>query len=481
MSGVRTEHQQFIKMKDVWQMCRDASGGERAVHSAGEKYLPRLDEEESDAYNLRLQMTPWFNATWRTIAGLRGMMFQKPPLVDATESLLDDIKDVDLAGASLHELAELIAEEALTVGRVGIMVDYPSVDTDTMTQADVKAQGLRVSMVMYKAETIINWRMSRVNGATSLGMVVLQEYADIEVQDEFESKKEARYRVLDMFEGKYRQRVFRINDKNEDEQLSLAFPKMNGAPLDYIPFLFVGVDSSESGVDEPPLIDLINTNFKHYGQATSYERGCFYSGLPTLFVTGYSPNKDEQIYIGGNVANVLPGPQANAFYVEVKGDFTALRTNLEDKKREMAALGARMLEMQKAGVEAADALARRQNGEESLLSSMAQSISKGLTRAFQWFADWQNVNQEVKFELNRDFLPTKMDAATLTAMIAAWQVGGFSKETLFVNLQRGGIIADGTTFEEEEAKIENEGPMLGAMPIGAVPRETEPTEEEIPE
>lgn len=439
-------------MKSRWRMCRDAASGEHAVHAAGELYLPKFDKELQESYAKRKDMTPFFNATWRTIAGLSGMMFRKPPVADVPEQIQSMLDDIDLAGSTMHGMAQQIALESLTVGRVGILVDYPSIDATNLTQADVKRLGLRPMMSMYKAEAIINWRTSRVNGSNVLSMVVLEESAELPGNDEFEIVTETRYRVLDLTEAGYRQRVFKIDEHGNQTQLEgETFPKMNNAVMQFIPFLIIGVDTTGVQVDAPPLIDLVTTNFKHYGQATSYERGCFFSGLPTLFISGL--NEDKPIYIGGNMANVLPQPDAKAYFVEVAGEFNALRTNLEDKKREMAVLGARMLESQKAGVESADTLARRQSGEESLLSAMAQTISQGLTKALQWFADWSGASGVASYQLNKDFIPATLSAQELTALVATWQSGAISANTLFENLKAGEIIADGISFEDEQARI----------------------------
>lgn len=450
--SVNTLHPDYKAMASRWRMCRDAASGEHAVHAAGELYLPKFDQETDKAYEKRLKMTPFFNATWRTIAGLSGMMFRKPPVAAIPEQLTDALDDIDLAGTTMQGMAQKIALDALTVGRAGLLVDYPAIDTSWLTQADVKRLKLRPMMSLYKAEAIINWRTSRANGANVLSMVVLEESAELPGKDEFETVIETRYRVLDLTGSGYRQRVFKVDERGDQVQLGPdTFPKMNNGPMPFIPFLIIGVDTMGVQVEAPPMIDLVTTNFKHYGQATSYERGCFFSGLPTLFISGL--NEDKPIYIGGNMANVLPQPDSKAYFVEVVGEFNALRTNLEDKKREMAVLGARMLESQKAGVESAETIARRQNGEESLLSAMSQTISIGLTKALQWFAEWSGVQGVVSYQLNKDFIPATLSAQELTALVATWQSGAISANTLFENLKAGEIIAENVSFEDEQARI----------------------------
>lgn len=457
---VKAQHADYSAMATRWNMCRDAAEGEHAVHAAGELYLPKLPEEKPESYNLRRSMTPWFNATWRTISGLRGMMFRKPPVIEVTAALDEAIKDIDLAGTTLQGLAQNVAIEALTVGRVGLLVDYPAEATTGMTRLDAERLKLRASIAMYKSESIINWREKRINGSTVLSMVVLKENAELPADNEFEMVLEERYRVLDLIEGKYRQRVFKCDKNGKDEQIGKdVLPLMNNKPLDYIPFVFIGVDCIGPKVESPPLIDLVTMNFKHYGQATSYERGCFFSGLPSLFVTGHNSD-DTKIYIGGSMANVLPQPDAKAYFVEVQSEFNALRTNLQDKQQAMAVLGARMLESQKAGVESGDAIARRQTGEESLLSCVSQTISMGVTLALHWLAAWEGVDGDVKCELNRDFLPASMDAQMLTALVAAWQSGAISQNSLFHMLKQGEIIEDGIDFEEEQGRIAEASPVL---------------------
>jgi hypothetical protein len=233
--SVNSTHHQYDAMQSRWQMCRDASEGEHAVHAAGERYLPKLQDETVQSYALRLSMTPFFNATWRTIAGLRGMLFRKPPMVEAPDSLAVYFDDIDLAGTSLNNLAAEVVEEVLTVGRVGVLVDYPQTESG-LTLADTQAMGLRATMTIYTAESIINWR------GNPFTLLVLKEQVELPSDDEFKVIYEDRYRVLDLINGRYRQRLFRMNEKNKQEQIGEeVYPQMNGKSLNFIPFELITV------------------------------------------------------------------------------------------------------------------------------------------------------------------------------------------------------------------------------------------------
>jgi hypothetical protein len=210
-------------------------------------------------------------------------------------------------------------------------------------------------------------------------------------------------------------------------------------------------------VSSPPLLDLVDMNLAHYMVTSDYEHACHFSGLPTLFITGHRmEDGDPPITLGGTSANCLPDPMAKAFYVETTGDFPALRTNLEDKKSQMAVLGARMLEGQKSTVESAETQKTRQSGEQSQLAAMSQVINITITNALTTFLRWAGLTGDVAYTLNNDFMPIRMSAQELTALIGSWQSGAISNQTLFDNLQDGEIIAQGVTFEVEQERINSQ-------------------------
>lgn len=478
--SVKATHSQYAGMLSAWTRCRDVACGQDAVHARGEVYLPKLKDQTQDEYRAYVGRATFYNATYRTIDGLRGMVFRKAPKVTASSAVIDLCKDVTMTGQPLQVFLQNVTEESMMVGRVGVLVDYPNTDPQTvgraLTHADAAIMNIRPTMRIYQAEQIINWRTKHLNNKTVLQLVVLQEDADISV-DEFENKTEPRWRVLDLVPGatvgsfKYRVRVFRWNDStNTEEQIGNdVFPMMNRAPMDFIPFQFMGTDDIGPEVDDPPLIDLINVNLSHYKASADYEHGCHFTGLPTPVVSGYTPaiadnGTKESLYIGSSKAWIFPDKDANATFLEFKGEgLGALERNLDRKEKQMAVLGARMLEEQKRGVESAEAVALHRVGEQSMLANLAQTISLGMTQVLRWFSQWADSQEDCLIELNRDFFPVPMSPLQLTALVAAWQTGGISKETLFDNLKQGEVIAADRTFEDEEAKIWN-GPLSSGAP-----------------
>ena len=466
-SQVSKTHPEYDAMATKWQRCRDTVAGNDAVKAAGTRYLPSLKDQTTEDYEAYKTRAKWFGATWRTIQALTGMLFRRPPVVDVPESVNALLKDVTMSGVSFLTFAQQIAMETLTVGRVGILVDYPSQSTEGMTAAEAAKLNLRPVMQRYETESIINWKTAWIGNKTALTLVVLTEEAALE-GNEFEHKTETRYRVLDLFNGAYRVRVFRIDDKGEDEQVGGdIFPVMSGKPLDFIPFFFLGVDDTTPQLDLPPFLDLVDLNLDHYRMSADHKHGLHFTGLPTGVITGYRPeNESEKLYVGAAHFLVLPDPQAKASFLEYTGQgLSAIVEELERTEQQMAILGARLLTAEKKATETSQTAQIHRAGESSVLSSIASTISRALTQALTLFSKWAGSDAECKVELNQEFLPPEMTPQELSALLSGWQMGapGLSDQGLFDILQKREVVASDATLEEEQARIAAKGPRMPDM------------------
>ena len=471
--GIRTQHPDYMRMGPMWEMCEDASDGERAVHDKRETYLPKLIGESAAAYKARLQRTPFFNATWRTISGMKGMLFRNAPKIEVPSAVQPYLEDVDMAGTPFALFAQECAEDILEVGRIGLLVDHPPMpvneDGTPLTQAQAERLGLRPMVQRYDADCIINWKSDRINNVMQMVLVVLKEEAPIST-DPYSHKTETRYRELALTPAGYRQRLFRINDKDQDEQVGDdIIPLVNGKPLPFIPFTFIGTDDLSPDVELPPLFDLVTMNFHHYRVSADYEHGCHFSGLPTPVISGYNAEEGEKLYIGGEAIITLRDPHATAAYMEIQGEFEALRKNKEDKKAEMAVLGARMLEEKTASVESDATLRTRSQGEQSQLAAMAHVLSMGLTKVLGWMAEWAGAAGNVSVEINREFVPVGLTAQELTALVGAWQSGmpGTSDENVYRLMQKREMADPEVPFEVEQERLASRGPRGNAGLLGA--------------
>ena len=456
--GVRTKHSEYTEMLSQWKKCRDVFAGTEELREHTTEYLPELTDEPPSAYQARLNRTVLYNATYRTIQGMIGMVFRRPPVAECplnTESMLEDIT---LTGIPLTAFAQDIAEECMVVGRVGLYVNYP-ITSDSMTIADAQALNVRPYMSIVRAEQIINWRQRRVNNKYALSMAVIQEEHSIPI-DEFEDKEVTRYRVLDLDENDvYRVRIFEVQEKNRqstDVEIERFYPTMNGARMNYIPLYIMGSDNVTPDIDTPMMIDIVDTNIAHYQAFADLSSGCHWSGTPTMTITGHELAPNETLHVGAGKALVLPNPAAKATMVEVgTAGFSALDSLLNRLEMHMVSLGSRLLEGHKVQAESAQTAMIYRAGEQSILASVAQSISTGITIALKTFAEWAGDDSaNVRFDLNREFFAQPVTPEMLNALVSAWQLGGISAESRFAYLKRSEFYQPHEEFEDEEKLIE---------------------------
>jgi hypothetical protein len=480
-ASVDSTHSEYNDAAPKWAKCRAAAAGEEAVHAAGVTFLPKLTgqtPEEYDAYRARAL---YYNATGRTVDGLSGLIFRRPPTFTIPEAVSYLEKDVDTADTPLLGFSERVVDELLQVGRIGILADYPRM-AGAQTLADQRAANGRPYLKTYSAESILNWRVERVNNRSMLTLVVLSE-----VHEEpagFATSSTPQCRVLKLEGGIYGVEIWRkLKDAEGKEAWVLVegplTPLMGGKALNYIPFLVCGPMGLDPCVAKPPILDLANVNLSHYRSSADYEHGLHFTGLPTPIVTGHAFDVDEQgrpkntFPLGSSTIQAFGNPQAKVSFLEFTGTgLGALSKRMEEKEKMMAALGARLLAAEKRTAETAETAAIHRSGENGVLASLALAASSAISKACGWCAEWEGVGEVPSVELNTDYLPAGITAQELSELVKTWQAGAISHETLYDNLQRAEIAQQGETFEDEKARIDAEGPALGDMGAGNPPTPT---------
>lgn len=461
--GVTNTHDAYDRSLDKWRRCRDVIEGRDAVLAQiklgrGHGYLPRLTNQTDAEYVAYAERAAFFNATGRTLDAFTGMIFAKDPSYELPTALDAYANDITLTAINLREFSEQVVEQQIAVGRVGIMVDYPTEVPASVSVADAERMNLRPFLRLYRAENIINWRTANVNGAQVLTLVVLTELVD-RLKDEFTVEQVVQYRVLSLEPDGYRVRVM----TDGGSIISDVYPLMRGARMGFIPFVVLGVNSADVDVQKPPLLDLVDTNLAHFRNSADYEHGLHFTGLPTPYVAGIQLDEGKSLSVGSTTAWVFPDPAAKAEFLEFKGDgLGTLREALKDKEQRMAVLGARMLADDKRTAEAFGTIELKTAGERSVLASISRAASDAIRRSLNWMAEWVGAPAEVEFALNTDFGAHRMDAQMLTAMVGAYQSDAVPMSVLFDNLQRGEIIRPDMDIETYKAELDDQGPSFDA-------------------
>ena len=471
MPDITTVHPDLTATCDQRERCRDLTAGSDAVKGAGTKYLPRpagMDDADYDFYKERAQ---YYNALARTTTALAGAVLRQPANVEVPESMRQQLDDVTLRDEPFDAIAQRVVTELLSVGRHAMFVEMPAAQEAAAPGVPTEGKlGTRPYWVTIPAERVINWRTDRVGSdPEQLVLVVYKEDARKDPNDPYSHETEEQYRELALVEGKYQTRTWAKNKGQTDSIAEYTaspwvIPTRRGAPLTFIPFTFVGTDGVTPDVTRPPLVDLADLSVGHYRNSADLEHGLFYTAIPTFYASGVSG--EGQLRVGGSVVWRL-GDAGKAGVVEVTGaGLKEIREAMGAKERQMATLGARMLEDAHAsGAATATEVLLTHSGESASLRTIAGAASAALTRMLRWHVWWFTgtgdltaLNGKVRADLPREFFQVKASPEEIKAAILAIQAGEISYDTFYSILEKGGWAREGVTAEDEKKAIKAELP-----------------------
>jgi len=452
---VDTTHKHYEQFKTQTQKVRDCLDGDEAVKRRGYIYLPALSSHledgvagsaRYDAYRMRAM---FYGAADRTAKGLTGAVMRKDPDVDFPSSLEAMLARLGQRAESLPEMIASSIEETVSVGRYAMLVDAPPDDAAASP------------FVVAKIEEEV-YRVLRLS---------VPEGADKGAERIYTQELWARVKGP---QG---------GDWAREETFT---PEMaGGRTLTEIPIAVINPSKTGMKPEKPPMLDLVNVNLSHYRNSADLEHGRHWTALPTAWASGFPLFDPEtqtpiELRVGSEAAWVTEKENARAGYLEFTGaGLGHIQTGMIEKQDLMAVLGARLLEESKKAAETAEAIRLRQGGERSVLTRVADTVSEGWTMVLRWVAQWVKPGEvgEVGVALSRDYDVARLSPEELTALVGAMQAGGISWNTVFWNLQRGEMVPDGVT-EDEEARMILDGPPGAELMQPEPEPESEPEDDE---
>lgn len=452
--SVTNQRQEYQDQILEVQKNRDCVVGQRKIKERGTRYLQPLSSQMLDSgtlspdgaidYAKYLQLALFFNATGRTVDGLTGLVFRKDPVIELPANL-EYLKDsVSASNTTLISQMQTAIRDAFATPRSALLVDFPDVE-GTPSRADAERLNLRPRILHFPFESIINWYFDTVNGKHQLTMIVLKESITKRI-DKFQTEQKDAYRVLELLDGVYHHSLY----SDEGELVSAPMPvRMNGQLADSIPLFFIEpVGGTKSVID-----DLVDVNLNHYNMFASYANKEHTSGFPIFWETGVQGD-DANVSIGPGAKWSSMNSEAQFGVLETSGDGGSLRQYLEDRKTEMAALGAEMLNPSVAQAESGESKRLDKVAQNATTADVANTVSRAYQQAAEVAATWNGDSaNDVEIQLNTDYIPESMNPQLLSALMLALQNGDISYDTFYENLQRGEIANPERTAEDEKALI----------------------------
>jgi len=447
-----------IKMRTVFE-------GDKAIKKNSETYVPKNKGVDIADYNAIIQRSVFENFTEATAKGISGLIFAKEPTISLPASL-ELLKDnIDMDDNTIVDLSQNIVNELMEVGRCGLLIDVPNIDTTEMTKPQTDALNIRAFTKLYKSETIINWRYESINSVNKLTLLVLHEVYE-DWTDRFTSTLKNRYRVYSLIDNVCYVEVFEENDKTFNNTMDIKPVIVKGSTINYIPFIPLTYKDISIIPVKPPLMDIANINLNYYGVAVERRNVIHFVGNPFFMGKGINTRDDKgnalTITLGSSIAQIFQEPNADMKIVETQGTGLAFNESyLNDCKSTMAALGARLLVPEANAQISENTMQMKTAGYRATIMQIANTASRGITQALKIIAEWEGQNpDEVKLELNTDYNLSEMDAQTITALVQAWQTGAIRQEDMFKKLQKGEVIESEISFDDYKSNLEVSSPTL---------------------
>ncbi len=442
-------HPDYLALCETWELIEDVCAGSRAVKAKARQYIPQLKKQEKEDYLAYVRRGVFFGATKRTREALTGMLMRRSPKVEPGSIPPAVLADITMSGLSIKALIRRVIENLNSTGRCATVIDW-------------SMSSKRSYVSLYGAREVINWHEERIDDRMELTLLTLRE-----TDDQQRAGTVVRcYKYRQFYREKDSGNVFvKVWTEGTDAAADLIEgtdePLLkNGKPLRHIPAVIHNAEHFGNAPGAAPLADIAEINIHHLMTSCDLENGRHICGIPTPYATGVDSGTNV-LYLGSSQAWTAEKADATFGFMEFTGQgLGALEKSIEEKERQMAVLGARLLMGDKNGVEAAETVRLRSVSETSALTNVSGNSSASLTLMMKWVLWWETPGagetlseDSVYILVNDDFIDTPIEAGMLTAVTSSFQLGAMSFDAYFAVLERGEMYPEGWTKEQEIAAI----------------------------
>jgi hypothetical protein len=481
----------YDAMWPSWDKVNDVLGGTERMRAAGEKWLPRHENEKSSAYSNRVGASTFFNATELTLDAWVGRPFSEPvKITDIENPVLGYLEDVDLQGNDVTVFAREWFRQGMAKSFAHVLVDNPMPTGEGVrTVADDQREGVRPYFCFVRPENLISATAMVDNGKEVLMQIRIMEEEMVQVG--FTEEPRRRIRIFD--------RVLPIGDEEIDEaSAGVWFTLFEFVPadrkqrtkdrwvrvqgptrigIDEIPLVTFYANRQGFMVGKSPLEDLADLNISHWQSESDQTNILTVARFPMLALSG-GDEEDTNVEVGPRRMLFTPDPSSKFYYVEHRGQaIEAGRKDIMDKEEKMAHYGAQFAR-RRPSIESATA--RILNSSESTTSLRAAAVrfNDALNNAVRLLGKWEDNEVTGKVAVLIDFSVEEAQTADIQELGAARTRKDLSREDYFKEMIRHGVMAEDFDISNNDRNLAKEKDFATPPPAPVVPKvpEKEPVD-----
>jgi hypothetical protein len=478
---------EYVSLQPLWLRSRAVCSGERYVKAFDSAltvnyrnmlipFSPSMTQQQYDFYKAEAEL-PGIVAQFTKM--LVGGLLRKQPVLKLPEGVPEEAHDwiINQFGQDDSALAAFLDEalyEELQTSRSWVYVDYPKVKNAEALTPDERA-AIKPYPVLWKAETVINWRVSTdIFGKTILDRVITRTFEEYFTENEFHPSFYDTVKVHELDEnGEYQIRIYRKQDKTGSVTTINGSKQPDGgktSPVFMLEETIVDILSNGERLKiipawplngmiapvEPALSPLIDKEINLYNKVSRRNHLLYGASTYTPIISTDMPDIDFDKIVesglgtwirlrSGDTATVLETPTAALQDMD-----RAIAAAVE----EMAKMGIRMLspETAQSGV----ALEIRNAAQNAQLGTLNTKVSNTMKQIICFMLNWRyNLKlrpSDIKFDLSSDFNPMPLGPDWLRLATEWYQAGLIPRSAWMEMLKQNDMVAP--DYDDEVGKQE---------------------------
>lgn len=430
------------------------------MRAKGATYLPLWDKESDASWKARRDSSFLFGAYDQAVTGHSGRLFSKSIVLgdDVPDKIREWWENIDLGGQHGDIFSAGVFSSSLDPGVGFILTDAP-VTEKQLTRAEEQELGVRPYCTYIPAEDVLGWRTKRIAGAEVLTMVRILE----ETVEEDGDWGEAMIRRVRVFYHKGEFISYELHKEIKEGEESKWELEEGGElrPAKRIPLRPFYARRSGFFTGLPWMQAMAEKNLEHWQSASDQRAALHFARVSALKAIGMQPDDLKVKSFGHGSVLFCPSSDGDIEWLTYPvGGATIGERDLEKIEEQLSILGLEPL-LHKPGDPTATAKSINEARATSRLLQAGRAYADTVEGVFADMAMWAKIEDGGgSVSMNEDFGLELADSAELTSLVEARKNGDISRETMWSEFKRRGVLMADFDAEKETQRLDIEEGIL---------------------